>query len=394
MIFSLVFIFVLSVIVTLGSYLILKSELEFTERFCSVFFIFLLFSSITILNEYKQPIDLNEILNMSSNQSNTPEDIIFKNSLVLEILHAEEIKALEKRFYVPYHNIVKNHYKLPIIRDSKAFLAEVLDLSDEKIKQKQTFFYWVNTPKDIGISFAFREFSRSLQGEMSDFPILYLDLKGLHDFFLSDLEYIVKASKPEIVDKVIENFNKKGAIPIIIVDAIDYTFKNNEKNLNFSEVLSICQDQSEILSNNYKDYRKNDVLDNNCYNNEKLDFEIYGTGLKRTVENSPLFNRLINLFNKFELKIIVINYDRKLNYGLENHLLPHFIEKKKVRNVDRDWENYILTVINEYISDREKRINEEKFKKLRETLDLDFRVIAEYYHNFKNFKSIEGKHFS
>lgn len=355
MIFSLIFLFCLSIIVTFGSFLILKSDLEFSERFFSMFCILLLFSSISILNEYKQPIDLIEVINNVPNNSNI-------TTVLWEIIHEEDIKALEKRFYYPYQNKLRNHYKLPIIRDCKPFLNEILDISHEKLKDNFGFFYWVDSDRDIGVSFALREFSRILQGEMSNIPILYINLKQLHEFFWNDLHLAMKLSNIEVLEKVLENFNKKNLIPVLIIDAIEKSF-SQEINISNS-----CLEMSEL---------KEIIKCLKSYQDE---------GNIKNMGKSYIFEKLLALFQKYEMKIIVVNYE--LNKEIND--FPHFIERKRVKNRHRDWENYILTILNEFIGKKEKRLNIDDIQQWRRNMEIDFRVIANYYQNLKEFKSPDG----
>ena len=352
MVFSLIFFFFLSLIVIAGSYMLLKTKtLEFSERINSTLLILFIFAVIAVLNEYKQPPDLTSILSTHQNGSAASNDFIW------EILHEEELNSLEKKFYAPFHNQFKNSYKLPILKDSKSFLTKALGLTDEKFKGNKEFFMWVNSDANIGVSFALREFSRQIQNEFQEFPILYLNLKKMHQFFLGDIHFPLRVSSTEIVYKVLENFNKKGIMPIIIIDCIEKSFKIKKKGS------SIRKKQ---LDSSYLD--------------------IHNLLKEKGETESIIFEKLKDIFHKFNVKIIVINYDK--NQKIKK--LPHFIEEKIVTNEDRDWEQYLVNVLNDFIIEKEKKFNHQSTSNLKEMIDFDFKIIKEFFHNIKSYKSPEG----
>jgi len=352
MVFSLIFLLVLAIIAITGSYLLFKSNLDFSEQFYSILMIFLIFSSVTILNEYKQPLDLASFISNNMNNSIVSNNI---SHFLWEILHEEEFNSLEKRFYMPFHNMFKNTYKLPIMKDSKAFIMESLGFSEEKFRGKEEFFIFMDIEKNMGISFALRELSRLLQSEMKEFPILYVNLKKMHSFLLGDINYPLRISSPEVLYKVLENFNKKGLIPMIIIDGIEKSYIEKGKKQKNVKLLNI----------------------------KSFDFQSYKEKIEK---KSMIFDRLKEIFHRFQIKILVLNYEKTGKFNK----LPHFIERRRIRSQDRNWESYIREVLNDFIGDKEKKLKAEDIFKWRESLELDFRVISEYYKNLKSFKSPEG----
>ncbi len=355
MFFSLIFIFVLSIIVTLGTYLLLKSDLSPIERYLSAFIILFLYSSITILNEYKQsPLD-------------SP---LIQKDFLYEVFHEEEMKNLEKRAFSNSQNTLKNHYKLPILHQYRPFLTQILNVSVEKFFEKTPFFYWVESPKDIGVSFALREFVRDLKREIVDLPILYVDLLNLHGFFKRDLHSCFKVSSLELFMKILMKINRKfDQIPILIIDSIDKSFDSPKE---FQQ--EFTKDLTKGITKEFPKYFTKDFIN---------DVEIFMK--KREVSN--VFEELLWLFKRVDLRVFVINYDRRLDLQIE---LAHFIERKRVFNEEIDWEGYLTGILNEFIDEKEKKFNKENVGKWKEMIEIDLAIIDEYYKNLKSFKSPQG----
>lgn len=120
MLFHIMFFSMLSMIIISSSWLIYKSKLTTTERFFSIFAIFLLFTSITTLNEYKQP-DLTMLFNQT------------------EVTKQKILSELERRFYLPFHNININHYKLPVMNHGLDHLKQQLNFSGKPTNKQEIY---------------------------------------------------------------------------------------------------------------------------------------------------------------------------------------------------------------------------------------------------------------
>lgn len=110
MFFPLFFFILLSAIVLSSGWLISKSQLVFIERYFSIIAIFVLFVSITILNEYKQP-NARLLVNQT------------------EYLNKKISNAIERRFYLPFQNQYNNKFKLPIMNDYLEILEDNMNIS-------------------------------------------------------------------------------------------------------------------------------------------------------------------------------------------------------------------------------------------------------------------------
>mgnify|MGYP000858201369 CR=1 FL=1 len=195
MAFALVFLFVLSVILIVGAYLIWKSDLPENDKMISIIAILLLFAVVTIINEAKK---------------SSADDI--------------NIVELESYFFNPKDLEIQNRYELPLLNDYKEFVGATLGEYNLQ-KPKSVAFVLLEGEKEIGKTLAFKEYVRMLQIDKK--PALYIDLKHIGSD-VSRLANFFKLSNITELGQVFEKFNKEGQIPVVVFDHFDQAFRDKD----------------------------------------------------------------------------------------------------------------------------------------------------------------------
>lgn len=246
--------------------------------------------------------------------------------------------------------------RLPITKSFQDNLIEKLEI-EQKIKEK-SFFYWIESEQNIGMSYTLREFFKKLKTENFNLPILYIDLADTHEFILDKLDYILKIPNIKVLEQVLDKMSNNFLTPYLIFDSFDRSFTSNKKNnckINFQNLFSV-----------------------------KSSFEIFNEISACKVHHySKIYDLLLTLFKKYDLKIITVNYGK--NKNLKD--FPHFIEKRKIKTKDLNWENYLLQTMNEYLPEIEAKFDKTNILQWKENLELDLGILNEYYDKYKIYKN-------
>lgn len=353
--FSFVFFLVYALITLSISYhLISKSKFNFVDKFILMMLNFTVFSSFTILNEYLQPINIDEIISQSNYTNN--------NTIFMDVFYKDDIKTLEKQFFLIPN--IKNDVKLPISKNFQLSLLENLGFYKEIFTNSDSFFYWVESEKNIGTSYILKEFFKELQHENYEIPIIYMDLSNVHQFIFTKSEYVLKIPNNYVLEAVLANFNKNKKTPILIFDAFEKSFFEEIATDFDTERLFSLESKAEIFIEIKK--------------------------IKLSEKKSKLFENLLYLFSKYDMKIVVISYNKEIR--AMDGIFPHFIEEKNAYINSFEWQNLIYETMNSKIEKEEAKFNKDQAEKISHNYDINFDILYEYLENHdKIYKNPESK---
>ena len=203
---------VLSIVLIVGAFLIWKSDLPENDKIVSIIAILSLFALVSIVNEAKRT---------------SFEDSKFN------------LAELEKCFFTPKNLDIEYRYQIPLLNDFKEFVSQTL--ADYNLENPDTMaFLLLEGDHSIGKTLAFKEYVRMLQTDK--IPAMYIDLKSVGTNVYQLANYL-KLSSLSVLEDMVENFNRNGKVPTLVLDHFEFVFLENDS----SSTSTLCSYLKELF---------------------------------------------------------------------------------------------------------------------------------------------------